>query len=318
MSMRSGSLVALALVGLSVGTAHAAVRAVDHPSQGWSVVVEGDGPGPWTPEPPHAVGLDVLNPAGELRGDGTPALGVRPLVGLPEAVWAAASPRGFDLVHARFDGERWTAPVALTFDVLSQDIHPVIGWDDHGRSMLAWKKVGAEDSVHVAGLSIASLLWGERILEGAGWSPAAIGTDGSGFFVADVNRAMGRLRFQYVAFPFPNGGPALPFPDDSLLTWTAADEDVGADQAGLLGMGGGGPGTGGGPQMDVPATVAASSLQFHRGDDVVWADWVAPDSMVRWVAFRDGQFLDRGAEPYNGPNQIEPARDRIRRTVSGL
>ena len=55
-----------------------------------------------------------------------------------------------------------------------------------------------------------------------------------------------------------------------------------------------------------------------RSDDTVWADWATPESTLRWIAFRGRQVIGEGEEPFSGPNQIDQARQRVRRTVEDL
>lgn len=312
--LAGGALAAL-LLSLSAAPPLAEVRAVSHPQRGWSVEVEaGPGGRTWAPLVAHEYGPDVLNPGGDLNGDGTPAVGVRPLLDRPEAVWAVSSPQGFDLFLAAHDGEGWEKVARINEDIHSDDTNPVLAYDDVGRSMLLWQKSHGVWAMMIAGLSVDGNLWGERMTEPVGFVPVAMESDGHDFYYATLNRHWGTLRFRLAAFPFPNGGPALPFPDESLNLQLLEEVATGPDMD-LPYSASQGPNPG--PQDRSPATLAGLTLEMHRHEATVWADWVSAESTVRWIAFRGGAVLDRGEEPFRN-GQVDQARQRIRQQVEDL
>jgi hypothetical protein len=314
-SLRS-LLAAATLASLAAASVHAEVRAVEHASRGWTVEVEAaEGGRLWAPLVPHVYDEQVLNPGGDLDADGRPAVGVRPLVGLPEVVFSRASPQGYHMVFAQHDGERWARLTEIGRTNFGSDVNPILGYDDAGRSMLLWQRTVDVWAVMVAGLSIDGQLWDTQVTEPVGFTPIAMQSDGHEFYFVTLNERWGVLRFRLVAFPFPNGGPALPFPDDTLDLLLLDEVPTGLDMEPHAA--GGNPPLGPRPSRE-PATLAGVTMQMHRHEATVWADWVGDDGTVHWIAFRDREVLDRGTEPFRGPGQVDRARERIRRIVEEL
>ena len=308
------ALLAGALV-LVAASARAEVRAYEHPQRGWTVEVEPGADGrPWAPVVTHEYDAHVLNPGGDLNGDGRPVVGVRPVVNRPEAVWALSSPQGYDLFLAAHDAEGWSLISRITPDTTSDDTNPVLAYDDIGRSMLLWQKTHDVWAVEIAGLSIDGSLWGRQVTEPVGFRPVAMQSDGHEFYYATVNRQWGMLRFRLAAFPFPNGGPALPLPDESLNVVLLEEISTGPDMD-LPAAAPQEPHPR--PQDTSPTTLAAVTLEMHRHELTVWADWVTPNGTVQWIAFRGRTVLEQGEEPFRN-GQVGQARDRIRRKVEGL
>lgn len=304
------------LSGLVASSALAEVRAVEHPSRGWSVEVEAaPGGKTWTPLEEAVFDEHVLNPGGDLHADGNPSVGIRPTVGLPEAVFAKASPQGFHLIFAKHDGEGWAEYLGLDRTPFSSDINPVLEYDDVGRSMLLWQRTVDVWAVMIGGLSIDGRMWGTQVAEPVGFVPVAMQTDGHEFYMATLNPSWGVIRFRLAAFPFPNGGPALPFPDDTLQLVLLEEVVTGPDE--MPRGNDNEPGLGNRPDSS-PATLAGLTLKMHRHESTVWADWVTDRGTVEWIAFRSRQIIDRGEEPVRNPGQIDQARERIRRHVEGL
>jgi len=305
-----------ALSGLATAPLQAEVRAVEHPSRGWSVEIEtAEGGRIWTPLVSHVYDEQALNPGGDLHADGRPSVGIRPGVGLPEAVFAKASPQGYHLLFAQHDGERWAKLSELERTPFGSDINPLLSYDDAGRSMMLWQRTVDLWAVMVAGLSIDGQLWGLQVSDPVGFTPLAMQSDGQEFYYVTLAPSWGVLRFRVVAFPFPNGGPALPFPDESLNLFVLEDVPTGADMEPMAADGD--PPLGPRPSRE-PATLAGLTMQMHRHETTVWADWVTDHGTVQWIAFRGRQILDRGEEPFRNEGQVEQARARIRRLVEEL
>lgn len=308
-------LVLVAVTSVVAPTALAEVRAIHHPARGWSVVVAVEDGRTWTPVPSHDLADDVLNPGGDVGGDGRPAVGLRPGTGLPEALWPRATEHSYELAFAQHDGSSWARTRLVTTEPRADDVNPFLDYDDHGRSLIVWQRLGEVSGVEIAGLSIDGRAWGQETLQPRGWLPVGLQTDGEGFHVATILVAQGLIQFHRADFPFPDGGPALPFPDDTLRISLLAEEVAGQegprprsdDDGGLA------PGS-----DELASTMAATTLEMHRSGRKVWADWVTLADTVRYIAFLDGQVLDRGSEPLRGPNQVGNAREAIRRHVEGL
>ena len=103
---RLNAIAAAALAALAwstAGTARAEVSVV----QGRLRVDFSEGR-TWAPARADATGEELLNPFGDARGDGPPALGVNPVTGAAEAAWGLGGSMP-GLVYARFDEQegRW-------------------------------------------------------------------------------------------------------------------------------------------------------------------------------------------------------------------
>lgn len=64
----------------------------------------------------------VLNPQGDLWGDGMPEIAFDPRTGFPQVVWARRSEQGSEIVFAHWDGERWTSPAAEGSRLVATDL----------------------------------------------------------------------------------------------------------------------------------------------------------------------------------------------------
>lgn len=310
-------ILASSLAAIAAGPSFAEVRAVQQGSQGWRVEIEAaEGGRVWTPLTPHSYDEQVLNPSGDLFAHGRPAVGVRPTVGLPEAVYAKMSPQGYHLELAQHDGEGWTRFSHVGRTPGASDTNPVISYDESGRSMLLWQRSVNNWAVMVSGLSIDGRLWGTQAIEPLGFTPIAMKNDGHEFYFVSLSTNSGILRFRLAAFPFPNGGPALPFPDDSLDLLLLDEVATGSDWNPM--SEGDAPAPPGPRPNREPATLAGLTLEMHRHAATVWAEWLTDHETVQWVAFRDREVIGRGEQPLRNRNQVAQARARIRRLVEDL
>lgn len=131
--------------------------------------LDADNPGIWTPMTAGDPAL-VLNPEGDLRGDGPPSIRINPVTNLPEVVWALRSGRISEVVWSRFNGTSWASPDALTSGGRSLD--PRL-WIDHAgtRRVAYWRRghVNDPDALFVTTLPHAEKHW---------WKPQRISADG--------------------------------------------------------------------------------------------------------------------------------------------
>ncbi len=103
------------------------------------LVTEGtSSPGPWTPIRIVETGR-LLNPHGDLHGDGIPAFVDHPGTGQPLVVWSRNGTGGSQLVWSSWEGdgwspERWVASLNHPFE----DRNPRVGVDPEGTIHLVW------------------------------------------------------------------------------------------------------------------------------------------------------------------------------------
>jgi len=95
--------------------------------------------GIWTPLPRGAKPRSILDPWGDIHGDGPPSVSVSPLTGMPEMVWAAR--RGNSRIQfAAFTGRSWEiTSVTSNHD---ENLLPRLVHDAWGNRFVAW--VGGE------------------------------------------------------------------------------------------------------------------------------------------------------------------------------
>ena len=70
----------------------------------------------------------VLNPDGDLNGDGRPDVALHPGTRVPLVVWSRNSPSGFDVVLSRFENGAWTVPEVVV-DVADDALDPRVAID---------------------------------------------------------------------------------------------------------------------------------------------------------------------------------------------
>ena len=100
------------------------------------------GPVPWGAVRQGIPASWLLNPDGDARGDGAPAITVRATDGRPQVAWSRQQTGRRDVVHSEWDGNEWTQPILVSegvFDALGPDIAPLAGgglavawWEDDG------------------------------------------------------------------------------------------------------------------------------------------------------------------------------------------
>jgi len=99
----------------------------------FSQIVDGPEPVPgvWNSPSSPSASRFVLNPQGEIIGDGAPSLAFHPPTGLVAAAWSRNSASGFDIVISRFDGAGWTTPAVVVGQAAVNELDPqlVVGAD---------------------------------------------------------------------------------------------------------------------------------------------------------------------------------------------
>lgn len=83
--------------------------------------------------------LRVLNPQGDLYGDGAPTFLEDPTTGLPLVVWSRRGTGGSDLVWSTWEGDGWSRPSWVdVVDHPYEDRNPRLGIDAQGGIHLVW------------------------------------------------------------------------------------------------------------------------------------------------------------------------------------
>ncbi len=135
----------------------------------------------------------ALNPDGFVSGDHSPAFGVNPQTGRPEAVWCHWDGVDTEIVWSRFDGQVWTEPELVTTNSVSDEA-PSIAFDVDGAVAIAWESHETTTRVE----------YRERQTSGE-WSPVIHVSDGTANASNPVvNRYEGQIRVGYIQ---PGVGP---------------------------------------------------------------------------------------------------------------
>jgi len=115
--------------------------------QGRPVVLVKDGV-VWAPVRHGVDSRFLLNPWGDVRGDGAPDLQVSPASGYPEVVWASRQGGGHEIAFARWTGERWETSV-VTSDP-ADDLLPEIHHDAWGNRFILWVRQDQASGIFLA------------------------------------------------------------------------------------------------------------------------------------------------------------------------
>jgi hypothetical protein len=92
----------------------------------------------------------VLNPDGDVRGDGRPDIAVSPVTHLPRAVWAQRNSSGYDIATSQFNGYIWSAPVLVHLGNHVNDVDPRITFRADGVAIVTWWVKGISPTVRMA------------------------------------------------------------------------------------------------------------------------------------------------------------------------
>jgi len=284
----------------------------------------------------------LLNPDGDLRGDGAPSFGVNPATGLPEAVWARQA-GDYEIAFSRFDGERWTAPLLLTADG-RDDVLPRLRFDPWGNRFVVWTALGEGSGVFLAAAPPgADRFWtpvrvsGEDaparypslwVAEGGELWLSFQEDRGDGTFIIVVEIRPAREATGFVVM----GGEDLGEP------YKLLERRV----SGLVGLGGGsevlpllplgGHGTGlpfqpvrtsaalAAPARALPAprpvpqrTAPETWPEIRQEGSLVWVEWLERPDLLGFSAWEGGNFSAPRYVPIQGGR--EEARDEVRRLI---
>jgi hypothetical protein len=170
--------------------------------------------GIWEPTGAAPAGALVLNPNGDLRGDGRPDIAVNPVTGLPRAVWASRMGQHYQVVTAEFDGQKWLDPAAIAFSAVGDSLAPKIAFTPQGVAVVVWWVRDGSPTVRMAISSRSHPAWmdlGVQSEQGERASEPAITQEGSlTIFAYRTPRGI-RIQVRTITSPEFGDGPA-PFP----------------------------------------------------------------------------------------------------------
>jgi len=90
----------------------------------------------------------MLNIEGDLVGDSKPSLAEHPLNKLPCVVWSRFNGENHSIIHSRWDGNVWTAPVPL-FESQNNDIEATIAFEPSGIPFIAFTRKSETSRIYV-------------------------------------------------------------------------------------------------------------------------------------------------------------------------
>jgi len=110
----------------------------------------------------------VLNPNGDVTGDGPPSAAFAPDSSLPSVVWSKNTPSGFDIVISCFDGSQWTAESLVSGDAADEldpklaidpldGTHHVVYWINDGAPRVLYRSAPADLSSWSAPVQVSHL-----------------------------------------------------------------------------------------------------------------------------------------------------------------
>lgn len=160
----------------------------------------------------------VLNPNGDLRGDGRPDIAVNPATNLPTAVWAKRFGRDFEIVSSTFDGVSWSAPITVRVNSAVDDLDPKIVFRRDGYAIVTWWQRSTNPVVRMA-LLIPEGVWydgGVISAPGVGARLPSVRQEGMMTIVAyRTARDIGIVTFVAGQINSDFGDGPTPFPQDN-------------------------------------------------------------------------------------------------------
>ena len=108
-----------------------------------------EGPSPWGRVRQQVPSSWLLNPDGDVRGDGRPEMTALPATGNPQVVWAARAGDGFDIVHSEWGGRAWTTPEIVAGGAADQRGPAIAARDDGALAVTWWEDDGVFRQVFV-------------------------------------------------------------------------------------------------------------------------------------------------------------------------
>ena len=106
--------------------------------------------GVWGSMGAAATGRLVLNPNGDLQGDGQPDVSVNPVTGIPLAVWSSGTAANREIVASTFDGTSWSRPIPIHPLTRGVELDPKIAFTPGGIAVVAWWVTGRSPVVRLA------------------------------------------------------------------------------------------------------------------------------------------------------------------------
>lgn len=278
----------------------------------------------WSPVRMTGNGNRILNPDGDLRGDGVPSFGVNPVTEKPEAVWARFQ-GDTEIVYSEFDGEGWSLPREVSL-YSGNDVLPTLTHNERGDRLIVWTRVSGTVETWFTASGVAARKFATPAMISVPQLPArspALLADGTRALVAyEEERSDGRYIVVVAAeladlgsrIIRGNGGPIInPFQ----LGDVPSDAPAGEDPSNQKGTGGKNGGAGIPPPGSVTSSldpVGPSRPLLHSGSGHVWVDWIAGPS-VGYLEIRGNVLLTPGYIPIQGGG-VEQARREAAREVT--
>lgn len=268
----------------------------------------------------------ILNPDGDLRGDGLPSFGINPVTGQPEAVWARFA-GDYEVVFSLFDGTSWTQPVQVSGGYVGNDILPALAHDSRGDRIVTWFRAESSGQIYMTASPAAEAAFLPPVRlskEGLPARSASIVVDGLLAYVA-LEEERGQDRFVLVvaaelsrvspAGPVKGGGAGInPFVVDE----TQVEDPGEALPPTERGLPSGKPWWQLGvapPQQDPLDPLAPSRPMLHMANGRIWVDWIA-GTYLGFAEVLGYAFGDIGYVEIKG-GSVEAARRSAEREVIG-
>ncbi len=253
----------------------------------WAPLGDGFTPVPgersWSLERPG--GRVVLNPEGNLHGDGPPSMNRIPGSNVPLAAWAMKTGNGFDVVTSRFVDGAWTDPESMAVTGSDERDPKLVVDAGNGTIYLTYWIDDSDPRVMLRTASATDLVWSSESRISA-HDEAAMRPNG-------VVRGDRLLLIYESHFA---GGPATP------RSLVVAEE------------------TGHGMQFEIVGTTQHTQpgrAEIHTDGTRTWADWIDADDEMAWTWRTTGSaWSTPTTEPFWSLEEREfHARPRIRGTV---
>jgi hypothetical protein len=113
----------------------------------------------WNPVHEGATGGEILNFAGDDRGDGRPDTAVDPGTNRPLVTWAYKGAADHDIAISEWGVDSWGETVFLTSDT-EDELDPRAHIDDEGRAYVVWWRGGQLAKLFIVSREPGSSTWG--------------------------------------------------------------------------------------------------------------------------------------------------------------
>lgn len=252
------------------------------------------GPDPFTSRWTLYLQLDpglVLNPNGDLNGDGEPSFGFGPAsIAPPPPTYAWAkqiAPGNHDPVYAQFINGTWTAPVVVSSNP-GDDLDPQWWQDANGTIHVAWWRAGPNGSGGAALYASRAAGAGEFTPEESVSQPGELAHS-----AAMAVLASGEV---FVAYETdPSGGMKRIVLASKATSVSSFQPDI----------------------IAVTSYLDKTDPQLKAGGGHTWASWIDSASRVGYSEQINGIWSIPSFETYNGPDDVSRARIRIQDRIMG-